>query len=151
MQEEKIFKKAIAERMGYDDFEEMIDNLISRAKTFDKSFEVLRDTMGQKPKDELDALNMLTKLQGNTHEVITGVAVAYNEEIDVRYCVSKVVFKKATKEELVEYIKTKEPMDKAGSYAIQGIGSKFIDYYEGEFDNIVGLPMKLVFEMLENK
>ena len=57
MQEEKIFKKAIAERMGYDDFEEMIDNLITRAKIYDKSFEVLRDTMGQKPKEELEVSN----------------------------------------------------------------------------------------------
>lgn len=54
MQEEKIFKKAIAERMGYDDFNEMIDNLIDRAKTFDKSFEVLRDTIGQKPSDKVE-------------------------------------------------------------------------------------------------
>lgn len=60
MREEKIFKKAIAERMGYDDFNEMIDNLIDRAKTFDKSFEVLRDTIGQKPSDkvELDNSNL---------------------------------------------------------------------------------------------
>jgi septum formation protein len=51
-------------------------------------------------------------------------------------------------EEILDYIKTKEPMDKAGSYAIQGIGKKFILSYEGEFDNIVGLPMKLVKKML---
>ena len=101
-----------------------------------------------KPKDEEDALKMLLQLQGNTHEVITAVAVCKNGEIDVKYEISRVVFKKATKEELVEYIKTKEPMDKAGSYAIQGIGSKFIECYEGEFDNIVGLPLKLVLKML---
>lgn len=53
MKEEKIFKTAIAERMGYSDFEEMVDNLIKRAKNNDKSFEVLRDTIGQKPKEEI--------------------------------------------------------------------------------------------------
>ena len=58
-------------------------------------------------------------------------------------------FKKITEEEILGYIKTKEPMDKAGSYAIQGIGSKFIESYEGEYDNIVGLPMKLVLKMLK--
>ena len=57
MKEEKIFKKAIAERMGYEDFNEMVDNLIKRAKGNDKSFEVLRDTIGQKPKDELEVTN----------------------------------------------------------------------------------------------
>lgn len=57
MKEEKIFKKAIAERMGYEDFNEMVDNLIKRAKGNDKSFEVLRDTIGQKPKDELEVSN----------------------------------------------------------------------------------------------
>ena len=53
MKEEKIFKNAIAERMGFNDFEEMIDNLIKRAKNNDKSFEVLRDTLGQKPKEQI--------------------------------------------------------------------------------------------------
>ena len=101
-----------------------------------------------KPVDENDALEMLLKLQGNTHEVITGVAVYKDGNINVRYEVSKVVFRNATKEELIEYINTKEPMDKAGSYAIQGIGAKFVKHYEGAFDNIVGLPMKLVLEML---
>jgi len=52
--QEKIFQKAIAERMGYDDFNSMIDNLIKRAKKYDKSFEVLRDTMGQKPIERVE-------------------------------------------------------------------------------------------------
>ena len=109
---------------------------------------VFNNTIFGKPKDENDALDMLLKLQGNTHEVITAVAVFKDGNIKVDYEVSRVVFKKATKEELIEYIKTEEPMDKAGSYAIQGIGAKFIDRYVGEFDNIVGLPMKLVLKML---
>ena len=55
--EEKIFKKAIAERMGFNDFNEMVDNLIKRAKKNDKSFEILRDTMGQKPIEQIQNLN----------------------------------------------------------------------------------------------
>lgn len=102
-----------------------------------------------KPLDEMDAFRMLKLLSGKTHEVITAVAViAKNKEI-VEYEVSKVTFKKVSEEEILEYIKTKEPMDKAGSYAIQGIGNKFIESFEGEFDNIVGLPMKLVLRILE--
>lgn len=101
-----------------------------------------------KPIDEKDALKMLLELQGNTHEVITAVAVYKDGNYDVEYEVSKVTFRTASECELMEYIDTKEPMDKAGSYAIQGIGSKFIEKYEGEFDNIVGLPMKLVLKMI---
>ena len=103
-----------------------------------------------KPKDELDAFRMLRLLSGKTHEVITGVALVTNGVVNTYHVVSKVTFKEISDEEILEYIKTKEPMDKAGSYAIQGIGSKFIDSYEGDFDNIVGLPMKLVLEILKN-
>lgn len=101
-----------------------------------------------KPLDEMDAFRMLKLLSGKTHEVITGVAVIKNEVVNVEYEVSKVTFYSITEEDILEYIKTKEPMDKAGSYAIQGIGNKFIASYEGEFDNIVGLPVKLVLKML---
>ena len=91
---------------------------------------------------------MLSELSGNTHEVITAVAVASPKGLEVSYCVSKVHFRQMSKEEILEYIETKEPMDKAGSYAIQGIGSKFVLGYDGEYDNIVGLPMKLTLEMI---
>ena len=101
-----------------------------------------------KPIDEMDAFRMLKLLSGKTHEVITGVALFTKDSQIIDYEVSKVTFNKITEEEILEYIKTKEPMDKAGSYAIQGIGSKFVKSYEGEFDNIVGLPMKLVLKML---
>ena len=128
-----------------DVFEKNPDRIVLAADTI----VVYENKIFGKPKDEEDALWMLDKLQGNTHEVITGVAIAYKDKVITKYCVSKVVFKNATKEELIEYIKTGEPMDKAGSYAIQGIGSKFIDSYVGEFDNIVGLPIKLVLEIFE--
>lgn len=103
-----------------------------------------------KPKDEEDAFRMLKLLSGKTHEVITGVCLMYKEKVLVDYVVSAVTFKNITDEDIKDYIKTKEPMDKAGSYAIQGIGSKFIQSYSGQYDNIVGLPMKKVLELLEN-
>ena len=109
---------------------------------------VYNDEILGKPIDEMDAFRMLKLLSGKTHEVVTAVAVISSEKQSVEYEVSKVTFHKITEEEILEYIKTKEPMDKAGSYAIQGIGSKFVKSYEGEFDNIVGLPMKLVLKML---
>ena len=101
-----------------------------------------------KPKDEEDAYRMLSLLSGKTHEVITGVAVANENVVNTNYEVSKVTFKEITDEQIFEYIKTKEPLDKAGSYAIQGIGGKFIESYSGDFNNIVGLPVELVKKML---
>lgn len=106
-------------------------------------------TIFGKPKDEKDAFNMLNTLQGKTHEVITAVCVASRKGISVEAMVSKVAFYHMIKEEIFDYIATKEPMDKAGSYAIQGLGKKYIKYYEGDFDNIVGLPMKIVNKLLE--
>ena len=91
---------------------------------------------------------MLKKLQGNAHQVITAVAIKSEKGLTQGYSVSDVVFNKMTDEDILEYIKTKEPMDKAGSYAIQGIGGKYIKEYIGEFDNIVGLPIKVVKELL---
>ena len=102
-----------------------------------------------KPADEVDAYRMLSSLSGRSHEVVTGVAFVNDGEVKCDYCVSKVTFKKLSSEQIYEYIATKEPMDKAGSYAIQGIGSKLIESYEGDFDNIVGLPMRLVLEFLK--
>lgn len=103
-----------------------------------------------KPIDEGDAFRMLRLLSGKTHEVITGVALIRDGKIKNQYEISKVTFKNITDEEIWEYINTKEPMDKAGSYAIQGIGAKFVESYQGDFDNIVGLPMKCVLKMLKN-
>jgi septum formation protein len=102
-----------------------------------------------KPVDEEDAFRMLRLLSGKTHQVITGVAFISTKGLETSYDVSNVTFKEISEEDILEYIKTKEPMDKAGSYAIQGIGSKFVESYDGEFDNIVGLPMKLVLEILK--
>ena len=102
-----------------------------------------------KPIDKEDAFRMLKLLSGKTHEVITGVAFISEKGITTDYEVSKVTFKEISDQDIVDYIDTKEPMDKAGSYAIQGIGAKLVESYEGEFDNIVGLPMNLVLKMFE--
>lgn len=108
-----------------------------------------------KPKDEDDALGILMSLSGNTHNVHTGVAVHYNGRVFSGVDSSSVTFKKLSEADAREYIATGEPMDKAGAYAIQGIGAKFVEKYEGEFDTIVGLGLKLtkklIDEALENE
>lgn len=109
---------------------------------------VFDDKIYGKPKDEKDAFNMLKTLNNKTHQVITAVAIGYNGNVCVDCEISYVTFKKITDEEINEYIKTKEPLDKAGSYAIQGIGSKFVSYYQGSYENIIGMPMELVLRMI---
>jgi septum formation protein len=102
-----------------------------------------------KPKDKEDAFLTLKKLSGNTHKVISGVAVITPNKRIQYYCESFVTFKKLSDKEILDYIETNEPMDKAGSYAIQGLGAKLIDHYTGSFNNIVGLPIEEVSKTLK--
>ena len=102
-----------------------------------------------KPKDEEDAFNMLKMLSGNTHNVYTGVCIAKGDE-KVNYSVkSEVKFYELTDEEIREYIATHEPMDKAGAYGIQGKGSLLVEKIDGDYFNIVGLPIASVVRALK--
>lgn len=105
-----------------------------------------------KPKDRKDAFRTLKTLQGNTHYVYSGLAVISkkNEKIieHVDFTKTAVYMKKMTDEEIEKYIETGEPMDKAGSYAIQGIGSKFIEKIEGSYSSVVGLDIEKLEEIL---
>lgn len=103
-----------------------------------------------KPKDESDALVMLKSLSGRKHQVYTGVSIIFGDgSVDTFYECTDVEMVESTEKELLEYIATGEPMDKAGSYAIQGIGGKFVKGIIGDYDNVVGLPVKSVLEHLE--
>lgn len=96
-----------------------------------------------KPKDEKDAIDMLNKLNGNKHKVITGISLI-DVERNIRvvdYEESFVYFRDLSQEEIVNYVKTKESFGKAGSYAIQGYGSLLVEKIEGCYFNIVGLPV----------
>ncbi len=97
-----------------------------------------------KPKSEEECYFMLKSLSGKTHEVITGVYLASSKECISFYDKAYVTFKNLSDEEIFDYIKTKEPFDKAGGYAIRGIGSKLISEYKGDFYTIMGLPKDLV-------
>ena len=103
-----------------------------------------------KPKNESDAFHMLKKLSDKTHLVITGLCVIdcetgkqfqFSDTTEVR-------FKKLTDNEINNYIDTKEPLDKAGSYAIQGQAAPFIESINGDFYIVVGLPLRKLFEIL---
>lgn len=113
---------------------------------------VFEDTILGKPSDETDAQQTLEKLQGNTHQVYTGVSVfekKNGEWIDHTFYESTdVTFYPVSKEEIRAYVATGEPMDKAGSYGIQGLFGIYVRGICGDYNNVVGLPVaRLFFEM----
>ena len=104
-----------------------------------------------KPKDREDALDILMRLSGKAHKVYTGVAILpllTSDEDEIFYDETTVYFKSYTPEDLLEYLDTDEPYDKAGAYAIQGYFGRFIDHIEGDYDNVMGLPLYRVIEHL---
>ncbi|EEM15162.1 MULTISPECIES: Maf family protein [Bacillus] len=101
-----------------------------------------------KPKDEAEAKEILQLLSGKTHEVYTGVALISKEKTVTFYERTEVTFWELTEEEVDAYIATKEPLDKAGSYGIQGKGSIFVQHIQGDYYSVVGLPIaRLVREL----
>ena len=113
----------------------------------DTLVEIDGDPLG-KPTSREDAHRMLSRLSGNYHNVHTGIAVHYNGSVISGVASARVKFKPLTDAEIYAYIDGGEPMDKAGAYAIQGEGGKFIEGYEGDFDTIMGLSVSLTEELI---
>ena len=101
-----------------------------------------------KPHSEAEALDMLRLLSGRTHEVVTVLSVCRGTHIESEAVVTKVTFRPLCEEELRAYIKTGEPMDKAGSYGIQGYGAMFVSRIEGDYFSVMGLPLCPLCRML---
>ncbi len=103
----------------------------------------------EKPHDEADAFRMLTLLQGNTHTVLTGLCLLQGNKKVTHVESTDVTFLPLTEDEIRTYIATGEPMDKAASYAVQGKGSLFIQKIDGDYFNVVGLPLYRLNLMLK--
>jgi septum formation protein len=101
-----------------------------------------------KPADGADAERMLRLLSGRAHEVITGICVRTPRDVIRDSAVTKVWFTELCAAEIHAYAASGEPMDKAGAYAIQGLGSKFIRRIDGSYSNVVGLPVCLIYRHL---
>ena len=101
-----------------------------------------------KPSGAADAARMLRLLSGREHQVITGVCLVVSGQWSVASQTTSVTMSEITEKEIADYVASGEPMDKAGAYAIQGIASRWIPRIEGDYSNVVGLPVALVFEML---
>lgn len=102
-----------------------------------------------KPKDEKDAKRMLMGLQGRVHEVYTGVTLIKGTRSDSFYEAAQVKVYPMSEEEIENYIRTKEPMDKAGAYGIQGKFAVYIERISGEYNTIVGLPIARLYQELK--
>jgi septum formation protein len=114
------------------------------------TFVIIRGQLLGKPHTEEEARKMLVLLDGATHSVITGFTILDTDtgrKIS-RSVETKVTFRKLTEKEIDAYIKTKEPLDKAGAYAIQGLGSILVKRIEGDYFNVIGLPLCPLVECL---
>ncbi len=109
------------------------------------------DILG-KPEDEEEAKSMLMRLSGRYHQVMTGLSIVKSkrEILHTEYVTSLVKFKSLSPDEIEEYVNTKEPLDKAGGYAAQGIGAFMIEEIQGSFTNVVGLPLSNLSDALKN-
>ncbi len=107
---------------------------------------VLDKKIINKPENRKDAVNMISTLSGRTHTVFTGVSVFYKDIIDPFFVKSEVTFKKLSENEISDYCDTTEPYDKAGAYAVQGVGSFMVKRINGSYSNVIGLPVSEVVE-----
>jgi len=107
---------------------------------------VLDGEIINKPSDKDDAIKMITKLSGRTHSVFTGVSVFYKDTVDTFFVKSDVTFKNLSEKEICDYCETEEPYDKAGAYAVQGIGAFMVKSINGSYSNVIGLPVSEVIE-----
>lgn len=102
-----------------------------------------------KPVDEADAAAILRRLSGNTHRVLTGVAVSYEGRTEYALSVSEVRFRPIDDEEIRHYVLSGEPMDKAGAYGIQGRAGLFVEHLAGSYTGVMGLPVCETGELLK--
>lgn len=109
-----------------------------------------RDIFG-KPRDFDDYFDMMERLSGRAHDVMTSVALASNELIEVEVVTSRVVFAELMPEQIRAYWQTGEPQDKAGGYAVQGLAAVFIKRIEGSYSAIMGLPLRETAELLTRR
>ena len=142
----------LAERKGKAVFSE----LCSRGEDLSDALIISSDTLVElfgealgKPSSAEDACRMLKELSGKAHNVHTGISVCRGGRFFSATDSTEVVFRELTDEEIEGYVRSGEPMDKAGSYAIQGGGGKFVTEINGDFDTVVGLSVRLLSELIE--
>ena len=109
----------------------------------------LKNELLGKPSNREHAMEMLARLSGETHIVYTGLALCLGEKVLVDTVSTQVSFRQLSKEEIISYVESGEPLDKAGAYGIQGCGAHFVSHIVGDFYNVVGLPLCRLWELLK--
>jgi len=147
---------AYVERLALEKATKIAANYPSRLIVGADTTVVVEGELLGKPVDETDARRMLLLLNGRWHEVVTGLALIRNGESGVEiqrvaHERTRVKFADMTANEIEWYVATGEPMDKAGAYAIQGRGARFIEGIQGDYLNIVGLPVHLLYKLCQNR
>ena len=136
---------AYARRLARDKARAVPGNLVLGADTI----VVIDGELLEKPADAEDAFRMLGRLQGHWHEVITSVCLISDGDVHEAQDVTQVQFRPLSDDALRAYVATGEPLDKAGAYGIQGYGAALVERIEGDFFSVMGLPLRLVLELLE--
>ena len=146
----ELLVKILAERKG----EAVVDKLSREGRDMTDTLIIACDTLVHfdgnilgKPKDRDDAHRMLSMLSGKSHGVSSGVYMYYNGKVAIEHKTTTVDFAALTEGEIQSYLDTDEPYDKAGAYAIQGKASVFIEGFSGDYFNVVGLPVRKLYEM----
>jgi len=109
---------------------------------------VLDDEILGKPSDDADAVEMLMRLSGRAHDVLTGIALRGGGEVRSNVARTRVTFRSFDRAECEAYVATGEPLDKAGAYGIQGFGAALVDRIEGDYFNVMGLPVPTFLDLL---
>ena len=153
--EERVHPGETPEQYVRRNAEEKAADAIALSGIADRAVAVAADTIVvqdgrilEKPKDPADAHRMLRELSGRTHQVMTGLCIRTADAMYSRTVVTDVEFKPLTDAEIDAYIRTGEPMDKAGAYAIQGLAAYMIRSVRGSYTNVVGLPLAETVEAL---
>ena len=136
----------LARQKAEDVFSRNADSMIIAADTV----VALGNTILGKPKDEDDAFTMLSSLSGRRHTVYTGVCIKTKDKTDIFHVATDVEFYPLSEKEIKDYIATKEPMDKAGAYGIQGKGFVLVKGIHGDYFNVVGLPLAETVRHINN-
>ncbi|WP_088042887.1 nucleoside triphosphate pyrophosphatase [Bacillus sp. EAC] len=134
----------LAEEKAIDVYKKFPDAIIIGADTI----VTYNDKKLGKPSSKEDAFSMLRMLSGNTHEVFTGVSIVHEGKCTNFFQCTKITFSELSDQEILDYIESKEPMDKAGSYGIQGFGGTFVEKIDGDYFSVVGLPINKVKKKL---
>lgn len=140
----------VASQLAYEKAKDIATDIVDEAIIIAADTIVVADKILGKPIDNGDAYQMLKSLSGTSHQVVTGIAIIQkptNKAI-VDYSVTKVFFRDLTDLEIEKYIASGEPMDKAGAYGIQGKAALFVEKIEGDYFNVVGMPLYKLEELL---